>query len=124
MDDRFLFAFFDRPAQEQEDDYEIKETDRCPADGGRDGMLHFAGKCTGGGKFKSKCRRFMRTPRRTYGGLRLHRGQRGDALQSRTHRGLLYPCDRVRHKHTEDCYPAESVSDNTPPRPMRKIGGR
>ena len=28
------------------------------------------------------------------------------------------------HKHTEDCYPAESVSDNTPPRPMRKIGGR
>ena len=34
MDDRFLFAFFDRPAQEQEDDYEIKETDRCSADGG------------------------------------------------------------------------------------------
>ena len=34
---------------------------------------------------------------------------------------LVTECD---HKHTEDCYPAESVSDNTPPRPMRKIGGR
>ena len=31
------------------------------------------------------------------------------------------PCN---HEHTEDCYQAESVSDNTPPRPMRKIGGR
>ena len=30
-----FFAFFDRSAQEQEDDYEIKETDRCPADVGR-----------------------------------------------------------------------------------------
>ena len=28
------------------------------------------------------------------------------------------------HKHTAECYPAESVSENTPPRPMRKIGGR
>ena len=50
-----FFSFFDRSAQEQEDDYEIKETDRCSADGGRDGMLHFSGKCTCGGKFKSEC---------------------------------------------------------------------
>ena len=31
---------------------------------------------------------------------------------------------RCVHAHTAECYPAESVSDNTPPRPMRKIGGR
>ena len=91
-----FFAFFDRSAQEQEDDYEIKETDRCPADGGRDGMLHSAGKCTGGGKFSSKCRGLMPTPHRTQRRLRLYRGHRGDALQSRTHRGLLYPCDKLR----------------------------
>ena len=31
---------------------------------------------------------------------------------------------RCVHAHTAECYTAESVSDNTPPRPMRKIGGR
>ena len=81
MDNRFLFAFFDRPAQEQEDDYEIKKTDRCSADGGRDGMLHFAGKCTGGGKLKSKCGGLMRTPHRTQRRMRLYRGHRGDTLR-------------------------------------------
>ena len=87
-------------------------------------MLHFAGKCTGGGKFKSKC-----------GGLCEHHTEHNaDCGYTEGIEGT--PCNHEHtedcytlvtecvHKHTEDCYPAESVSDNTPPRPMRKIGGR
>ncbi len=59
----------------------IKETDRCSADGGRDGMLHFSSKCTGGGKFKSECGGLMPTPHRTQRRLRLYRGHRGNALR-------------------------------------------